>query len=98
MVNTGKYLINNRERYFSKETVERYEEHKESERLEHNKRIDKQIEKLSNENERIHNTLVRIKNELSQVEKEELKETIQNLYYKKEVNYVEIDKLKNRRK
>ena len=98
MKETGKYINNNREKYFSKETVERYEKQKERERIEHNKRINKEIVKLRNENERIHKTLVRIKNELSQVEKEELSETIQNLMYKKEVNYNEIEKLKSGRR
>lgn len=98
MKETGKHTINNRETYFSKETVERYEQQKERERIEHNKRINKEIVKLRNENERIHRTLVRIKNELSQIEKEELSETIQNLMYKKEVNYNEIEKLKSGRR
>lgn len=98
MENTGKYTINNRNTYFSKETVERYEQQKESERLQHNKRINKEISKLKDENERIHQTLVRIKNELSQEEKEEFKENIQNLMYREEENYVEIEQLKNRRR
>ena len=98
MENTGNYSINNRETYFSKETVRRYEEQKESERLEHNKRINKEIVKLLDENERIHKTLVRIKNNLTQEEKEEFKENIQNLMYRKEENYNEIDKLKNGRR
>ena len=98
MENTGKYTINNKETYFTQETVERYEQQKESERLEHNKRINKEINKLKDENERIHQTLVRIKNELSQEEKEEFRENRQNLMYRKEENYVEIEKLKNRRR
>ena len=98
MKETGKYINNNREKYFSKETVERYEKQKESERIEHNKRINKEIVKLRNENERIHRTLLRIQNELSKIEKEELSETIQNLMYKKEVNYNEIEKLKSGRR
>ena len=98
MKEIGKHTINNRETYFSKETVEKYEKQKERERIEHNKRINKEIVKLLDENERIHKTLVRIKNELSKVEKEELSETIQNLMYKKEVNYNEIEKLKKGRR
>ena len=98
MENTGKYTINNRETYFTKETNERYEQQKESERIQHNKRINKEIEKLYKENERIHQTLVRIKNELTEDEKEEYRENTQNLMYRKEENYVEIEKLKNRRK
>lgn len=98
MKEIGKHTINNREKYFSKETLERYEKQKESERIEHNKRINKEIVKLRNENERIHRTLLRIKNKLTQEEKEELSETIQNLMYKKEVNYNEIEKLKSGRR
>lgn len=94
MKNTGEHTINNRERYFTQETIERYEKQKESERIQHNKRINKQIVKLRNENERIHNTLVRIQNNMTHQEKEEHRETIQNLMYKKEVNYNEIEKLK----
>ena len=98
MKEIGKHTINNRETYFTQETVERYEKQKERERKEHNKRINKEIVKLLDENERIHKTLVRIQNELSKIEKEELSETIQNLMYKKEVNYNEIEKLKSGRR
>lgn len=98
MKEIGKHTINNRGKYFSKETLESYEKQKKNERIQHNKRINKKIVKLRNENERIHRTLVRIKNELSKVEKEELSETIQNLMYKKEVNYNEIEKLKSGRR
>lgn len=98
MKEIGKHTINNRDTYFSKETLERYEKQKESERIEHNKRINKEIVKLKNENERIHRTLVRIQNELTYQEKEEHRETIQNLMYKKEVNYNEIEKLKSGRR